>query len=152
MCACVLEKLRKRDCACERRAKGMNDRGSREGERKQGRDKVSRLLSCDVEQLPVSAKGQRCSCLPSLPSHSLGSPGPFPSSIKHSYHSLWKRYSQITNHFEWVKIHELWRVERKDGAKLDFYKYRAAKGKGGNGFFFGGGGVLSSNNLDGKCA
>lgn len=26
---CVLEKVRKGDCACERRAKGMNDRGSR---------------------------------------------------------------------------------------------------------------------------
>lgn len=81
-CVCALEKLRKSDC--ERRAKGMNDRGSREGKRKRGRDKVSRLLSCDVEQLPVSAKGQRCSCLPSQPSHSArhispdGEPWTFP--------------------------------------------------------------------------
>lgn len=33
-CVCLLvcasEKLRKSECACERRAKGMNDRGSRE--------------------------------------------------------------------------------------------------------------------------
>lgn len=70
VCVCGQEKLRKRDRACERTAKGMNDRGSREGNRKRGRDKVSRLFSCDVEQLPVSAKGQRCSCLPSQPSHS----------------------------------------------------------------------------------
>lgn len=70
VCVSVLEEWRKSDCACERRAKGMNDRGSREGKKKQGRDKVSRLFSCDVEQLPVSAKGQRCSCLPSQPSHS----------------------------------------------------------------------------------
>lgn len=120
---------------------------------KQGRDKVSRLLSCDVEQLPISAKGQRCSCLPSLPSHSLGSPGPFPLLHKTQLSFSLERYSQITNHFEWVEIHELRREERKEGAKLDFHKYRAAKGKGGNGFFFFlGGGLLSSNNLDGKCA
>lgn len=79
------------------------------------------------------------------------SPGPFPSSIKHSYHSPWKRYPQITNHFERVEMHELWREERKEGTKLDFHKYGAVKGRGGNGFllcFFWK--VLSSNNLDGS--
>lgn len=136
---------------------GAEEVGEAWGGRKPGRDKVSRLFSCDVEQLAVSAKGQRCSCLPppSKPPSSpvflrgtsalMGRPGPFPLGHKtqlhphHHHHSpSRKRYPQITNHFEWVKTQQLW-GEKKGGRKEKreanwiFISIASSQRKGGGG-------------------